>query len=155
MVYTCQVRFNSQSSFVSFCNNQEWKSLKIYNQVNDIQYLGKLGNAIPSRLDDWTKVLSDYDFSKSSLSNNICTFPNTIILDIAYSRAGIKANPQLYITSAKFSARNTTISYQSAVDIKFVVNYIDLDDRAFDKPLPTPSILPHLPSDITDPLIKG
>jgi hypothetical protein len=155
LIYTCQVRFASQTAFSNFCSNQQWNTLRLYNQIQDIQYLGIFGNSIPTNQNDWYKVLLDLDLTKFTFANNVCTFPSTIVLDIIYSKAGITANPQKYIVSAKFSALSSSYTYQSAIDAKLIVNYIDLDIKVYDQPLPTPSILPRLPSDIADPFVKG
>lgn len=154
-LYTCQKRFKDINEFSNFCTSQQWKDLQLYSNIQNIQYLGIMGNADPSNPNEWLKVLNDYNFSNSTFVNNNCNFPNNIILDILYSRAGIKVNPQKYIVSAKISSINNIVSYNPTIDLRLIINFVDIDMELFNKPLPTPSILPRLPSDIAEPLLKG
>ena len=128
----------------------------MYTIPNDLQYFGFFGNADPTKKNDWVQVLQNYTFTAgSSYVNNICNFPSNIIMDVMFSRGGITANPQKYIISSRISAVNFNYTYQSSIDIKFIVNFIDLDIKQYNSPLPTPSILPRLPSDIANPFVKG
>ena len=154
-LYTCQKKFNDLNEFGTFCTSQQWKELQLYSVIQNIQYLGIMGNANPSNANDWLKILNDYNFSNSTFVNNMCNFPNIIVFDILYSRAGMKVNPQKYIVSAKISAINNNVPFNTSIDLKLIINFIDLDVEQYTKLLPTPSILPRLPSDIAEPFIKG
>jgi hypothetical protein len=82
-------------------------------------------------------VIFDYNLDNSywTTGQNICNFPNTIVLDVLTSKAGAVINPQEYIVSSRVSAKYKQVSFSSndpseilPFTISFITNFVTLTE---------------------------
>lgn len=87
-------------------------------------------------------MIFDYNLDESNWTagQNICNFPNSIILDVLTSKAGAVTNPQEYIVSSRVSAKYKKISFSSndpsevlPFRINFITNFITLTEDMVNK----------------------
>lgn len=106
--YSCNLNLN-YIEFENFCNGKLWKSLVLYNIANQINYIGIFGNANINNINDWIKVINiDYNLEKSTTlnsANNTCWMPSIIVLEVLYSKTGVKDPVFNYVVSARLSAK--------------------------------------------------
>lgn len=165
--YTCTLPAITSDRFEDFCSNYNPKTLQIFNQLSQINFIGIFGNSsVKSRL-DWIIPIIVGDLSSVwDAQTQTCSFVDTMQLEILYTKAGNIELPQEYIVGAKINYIKSQRSYYSFLDedsktitkgfqVKLRVNYFDLSESLFSVKKTDTSFRLYLPFNIPNPFVSS
>lgn len=141
--YSCIINLKNQTEFINFCNNSNLFTYEIYNQVSQIDYIGKYGSSDVVFINDWIRINNSLNLNSTyDNKTNICEYPSSLNLNILTTKAGNVESPQNYLIGASFEVHKTKTIFnldigedevykEKNIQLKFRVNFIHLKEEDF------------------------
>ncbi|TNV81556.1 hypothetical protein FGO68_gene15939 [Halteria grandinella] len=107
-IYGCRLSLTRQE-LRDFCENKKWQNLMLFQNLQQLDVIGRFGNADPHLIKDWTEAIFDSDKAAGETfiwdnAAGTCTFPSSYVLKIFYSKINTKRNPQYQIIRVQHQA---------------------------------------------------
>lgn len=100
-IYGCRLSLN-RDQLRDFCESKKWQNLMLFQNLQQLDVIGRFGNADPHLIKDWVAAIFDSDKAAGETfiwdnAAGTCAFPSSYQLKIFYSKINTKRAPQYQI----------------------------------------------------------
>ena len=97
-IYGCRLSL-TKAELKEFCESKKWQNLMLFQNLQQLDLVGRFGNSDPHLIKDWIEVIFDKERAAGEThiwdsASGTCTFPSTYQLKIFYSKINTNINPQ-------------------------------------------------------------
>jgi hypothetical protein len=91
-----------------FCTQENFKRIVLFNNLQNLKYMGKYGNSDPHLQDEWVRVEAIPANKDFKFNDNRCNIPTYSQINVFYNRIGKDSDPQRTIVTAQVEEGKTS-----------------------------------------------